>query len=185
MGKPKALLPHADGVTTFVAHAIRTAHAAGVANVLVIGRPHDDALRGEVEREGASLVINPEPDRGQLSSLLVGLDEVTGRFDAEAVMVIPVDVPMVTAEDLRGLLARAASSAAPIVRAVAGGRHGHPVIVKRGVFSELRDADPSVGARAVIHRDPSRVLDVDVGEPGVAFDVDTPDDYRRAFGRPV
>jgi len=185
MGKPKALLPHADGVTTFVAHAIRTARAAGVENILVVARPDDRALMGEVTREDAAVVINAEPERGQLSSLLAGLDEAVRRFDADAVIVMPVDVPMVTPEGVRRLLDRAASVTAPIVRASAGGRHGHPVIFKRGVFAELRDASPSVGAKAVVHRDPARVLDVDVGDPGVALDVDTPDDYRRAFGRPL
>lgn len=185
MGKPKALLQHEDGVTTFVAHAIQTARAAGVANILVVGRDGDDGLRREVEREGATLVVNPDPDRGQLSSLLVGLEEAVQRFDADTVVVTPVDVPLVTPSGLRLLLQRAATSGAVILRASADGRHGHPVIFKRPVFGELRDADPNVGARAVVHRDPGRVLDVDVGDPGVTIDVDTPDDYRRAFGRPV
>ena len=36
------------------------------------------------------------------------------------------------------------------MRAVHNGRHGHPVIFARAVFQELRHADQSVGARAVV-----------------------------------
>jgi molybdenum cofactor cytidylyltransferase len=56
------------------------------------------------------------------------------------------------------------------------------VLFKRAVFDELRAADPDVGARAVVRADRSRVRDVEVDDPGVALDIDTPDDYFRAFG---
>lgn len=184
MGRPKALLPHADGVTTFVAFAIRTARAAGVSTILVVGRPHDDALREEVLREEALFVVNPSPDRGPLSSLLSGL-EMAERHDATAIMLMPVDVPTITPEAVKQLIGAATASPLPIARASASGTHGHPVIFKQAVFEELRTADESVGAKAVVRRDPGRVLNVDVGDAGVTFDVNTADDYRRAFGRSV
>jgi molybdenum cofactor cytidylyltransferase len=183
MGRPKALLPHTDGRTTFVAHVIRTSRAAGVERIIVVARPDDEALKEEVAREGASLVLNTDPDRGQLSSLLVGLDAAEREHHAASIMVIPVDVPLISAGGLRILLDRAALDASPIVRAAAGGRHGHPVIFKRAVFEELRAADPELGAKAVVRADPARVRDVEIGDPGVTEDVDTPDDYHRAFGR--
>jgi molybdenum cofactor cytidylyltransferase len=185
MGRPKALLPHVDGATSFLAYLVRTCRAGGVATVLVVGREEDRALREEVQRAAATLVINPDPERGQLSSLIAGLDVAEHTFGADAIMLIPVDVPMITAAAVRVLVDRAAGESAPILRATAGRRHGHPVIFARQVFAELRTADPALGAKAVLHADPTRVVDVDVGEPGVVFDVDTPEDYRRAFGRSV
>jgi CTP:molybdopterin cytidylyltransferase MocA len=56
------------------------------------------------------------------------------------------------------------------------------VLFKREVFDGLRTADPRLGARAVVRADPARVLDVDVGDPGVIVDIDTPEDYARLFG---
>jgi molybdenum cofactor cytidylyltransferase len=170
MGRPKALLPHSDGVTTFVAYAIRTARAAGVSTIVVVGRPGDDSLRVEAMREAA------------LFSLVSGLDDAEDH-DATAIMVMPVDVPAVSAEALKRLIDAAAASPLPIARASTNGAHGHPVIFKRAVFNELRAADQSLGAREVVRRDPSRVLDVEVGDTGVTLDVNTPEDYRRAFGR--
>ena len=78
---------------------------------------------------------------------------------------------------IRLLLARAATSAAPIVRAVHRGEHGHPVIFKRRIFDALRAADPAQGAKAVVRA--AEVEDVETGDPGVVDDIDTPEDYAR------
>lgn len=185
MGRAKAFLPHADGSTTFLAHAIQTCHAAGIDQILVVGRSEDVPLRAEVGQLQARFVPNPHADRGQLSSVLAGMEVADREFSADAILVWPVDVPLVTAPLVRALVQRAHAGPEPIVRATSHGRHGHPVIFKREVFAELRATDPSVGARAVVRADASRVANVDVGDPAAMLDVDTPEDYHRAFGRPV
>ena len=72
-------------------------------------------------------------------------------------------------------------SASPILRAVHGGRHGHPVIFKREVFEALRAADPAVGAKAVMRA--IGVEDIEVDDPGILQDVDTPEDYTSLLTR--
>jgi len=187
MGRSKPLLPHgtASG-QTFVSHLVQVVRAAGIPDIYVIGRPDDLQLRAEVEKLAANFIPNPRPDEGQLSSLQAGLSaaEAAAEEGLDAVMVMPADVPKVSADSVRRLLGAADVSAATILRATHRGRHGHPVIFKRPVFAELHAADPEVGARAVVRADPTRVEDVEVEDAGVTIDVDTPDDYLRAFGRP-
>jgi molybdenum cofactor cytidylyltransferase len=183
MGRSKALLPHIDPDATFVGHAIRQARDAGLMTILVIGQAHDDELRREVERQGGHFVVNPDADRGQLSSLLVGLEVAAAQQEVEGLVVMPVDVPLISGSVIRKLLECAARDRASIIRAVHQGRHGHPVLFKRAVFDELRSADWTLGAKVVLRKDPSRVLDVEVEEPGVVTDVDTPADYERLLGR--
>lgn len=180
MGRPKALLT--VSADTFVAHLIRTAREAGLQPVFVIGRRGDQALADEVERAEAIHLINEDPDRGQLSSIQTGLAaaEAAG---ASGIMVMPVDVPLLSPSVLRDVIAAANEEGVQIARATSGGRHGHPVLFTRDVFDELRHADPEVGARAVVRADPRRVKDVEVDQAGVTLDIDTPEDYRRAFGR--
>ena len=182
MGRPKALLVHRDGTTSFVRYAMTQAASAGVEILVVVGREDDVALEHEVGAAGR-FVTNPQPDRGQLSSLLVALDVLENERGVEAMMVLPVDVPLISADVMRTVIAAARATTAPIVRAVHHGAHGHPVIFKRELFEELRAADPAVGAKAVVRADPNRVIDVEVDDPGVISDVDTPDDYQRLFGR--
>src|SRR4029077_3830750 len=142
MGRPKALLP--IGGTTFVRRIVCTLEAANLTDILVIVRPgHDEAIARELVGSHATLVENPRADAGQLSSLVTGLDTIDTPH-VRGVLVTLVDVPLIEPATVRALLARAASSAAPILRAVHAGRHGHPVIYKREVFAALREADPAV-----------------------------------------
>lgn len=182
MGRAKALLVSPDGTGTFVARCVAVLREGGLAEVLVVGRPGDRPLQEEVAGlPGASFVVNDAPERGQLSSLVAGLDaaEAAG---AAAVVVMPVDLPLVRPGSVRSLLSAHARRPAVIARVTHRGRHGHPVLFSRAVFDELRLADPAAGARAVLRADPSRVRNVDVDDPGVLRDVDYPADYAALFG---
>ena len=175
MGRPKALLK--TGHRTFVRAILDSLRAAGIADAVVVIRPGDTAIEEEIAAAGfGRAVINPRPEQGQLTSLLAGLDAVDAP-SVPAVLVTLVDVPLVTADTIRTLCERAAVSTASVVRPVHRGRHGHPVIFPRTLFDALRDADPAVGAKEVVRAAP--IENVEVDDPGVTEDVDTPADYTR------
>ncbi len=178
MGRPKALL--AAGDRTFIRRILDTLRAAGVPEAVVVVRAGQEQVIVEVEASGfGRTVLNPRAEEGQLSSLIAGLDAID-RPGVDGVLVTLVDVPLIGAAAVRTLLERAAASAAPVVRAVHQGRHGHPVIFKRQLFDALRRADPAAGAKAVVRA--VQVEDVETGDPGVVEDVDTPEEYARLFG---
>jgi molybdenum cofactor cytidylyltransferase len=104
------------------------------------------------------------------------------------VLVHLVDVPLVRADTVRAVIDAFLRTHAPVVRPVAGGRRGHPVLFSRRVFDELRRADPAVGAKAVVRDHAAHVCDVEVDDDGACRDVDTPEDYARLapeLGPPV
>lgn len=181
MGRPKSLLRQPLTGHSFVGHLIRVAHDSGLQPILVVVRNDGDAVADEVNAHGGTPVVNPDPDRGQLSSLLAALPLVEAS-GAEAMLLLPVDVARVSAGVVTDVLEAAADETVYIARAGYRGAHGHPVLFKRAVFDELRTADPTQGARAVVRADPGRVRDVEVNDPGVTLDIDTPEDYFRAFG---
>jgi len=175
MGRPKALLRAGD--RTFIHRILGTLREGGVSDVVVVVRPGHDAVIAEVDASGFGRAVpNVRADEGQLSSLIAGLDAIDQPLVVAALVTL-VDVPFIAASTIRLLLARAAVCAAPIVRAVHRGRHGHPVIFKRDLFEALRQADPGVGAKAVVRA--AGVEDVEVDDPFVVEDVDTPEDYER------
>jgi molybdenum cofactor cytidylyltransferase len=176
MGRPKALL-QADG-RTFVRRILDALREGGTDDVVVVIRPGAAEVAREVSAGLGRAVENPDPDRGQLSSLLVGLDLVDSP-EVDAVLVTLVDVPLVAAPTIAALRARTRVSPAPIVRAAYRGVHGHPVVFTRAVFAALRAADPAAGARAVMRA--YAIDDVEVDDPAVVRDVDTPADYERLF----
>ena len=180
MGQSKALLICPDG-RTFVRALADALRGGGVDPPVIVGRADDDVLRLEVEAigHGARLVINQDADRGgQLSSLVAGLQQAD-RPGIRALMVVPVDAPLVTADTVATLMAAFSATGAPIVRARFQGRNGHPVVFSRAVFDQLRAADPRVGAKAVLRAHASAIVNVDVEDSAVVGDVDTPEDYRR------
>jgi CTP:molybdopterin cytidylyltransferase MocA len=177
MGRPKALL-RVEG-TTFVRRILDTLHAGGVNDVVVVLRSGHTETSAEVVAGGGRVVVNPRADEGQLSSLVTGLDAVDAP-DVEASLVTLVDAPLIQPSTVRALLERAARATAPVLRATYRGRHGHPVVFRRAVFDAIRRADPAVGAKAVLRA--VRVDDVEVDDPFVIQDVDTPGDYDSIAG---
>lgn len=182
MGQPKALLPCPPAGRTFVTQIIHVLREGGIDTIAVIGRVNDPDLRREVASAGLPVcyVENPSPELGQLSSILVGVAFAEARQSA-GILVLPVDMPLIRPETVRTALGAFAAGDEPVLRATYQGRHGHPVIFGAAVFPALRNADPEVGARAVLHQDPSRVRNLEVDDPGVLRDFDWPTDYRGLF----
>jgi CTP:molybdopterin cytidylyltransferase MocA len=180
MGSPKALLRTADG-SAFVVSIARTLHAAGVSPIVVVAGANDDAVRQALRADDVRdirVVRNPTPDRGQLSSLLVGMEAVEAG-SPPALMMTLVDVPLVTTETVRAVLSAWQASRADVVRPAIGEKHGHPVIFDRRLFAALRSAPLDEGAKAVLRSPGVRIENVPVIDQGCLVDIDTPDDYRR------
>jgi molybdenum cofactor cytidylyltransferase len=183
MGVAKALLHTPDG-QLFVSRIISTWHAAGVHDVVVVtGRDHD-AIAAALANDGFApsplIVQNPDPSRGQLSSLLVGLDAAA---TSDGALMTLVDSPLATVATVTAVIGEWRRSRAPIVRPAIGDTHGHPVVFDRAVFDELRCAPATVGAKAVVRAHEREIVNVQVSDEGCVVDFDTPLDYERYLKR--
>jgi molybdenum cofactor cytidylyltransferase len=74
---------------------------------------------------------------------------------------------------------------APVVLPRHAGRRGHPVLFATRLREEILAAPDAPGARGVVHAHEADLAVVEVDDPGVLDDVDTPGDYARLTGRPV
>ena len=184
MGQVKAAMPFGQMGETILSRIVSTLLAGGVPQIVVVAGAHVDAVQQAMppHEPRARVVEHAGWQQGQLSSLIAGLAVVDDHLLLEAVVVTPVDVPLLTASTVAAVIEAWRRTRAPIVRPVDGERHGHPVIFDRSIFDELRGADPNIGAKAVFatHRD--RVLNVEVKDAGAFEDIDTPEDYRRLLG---
>lgn len=176
MGFPKPLLK--IGNQTFVEKLARAMLSAADRLIVVVGA-HGDRVRPAIPRDPRITVVeNPEWLRGQLSSIKAGLRSLDP--GDEAVIVHLTDHPTVTAATFAAVADAWRASRKPIVIARHGGRRGHPVLFDRSVFAELLAAPEDQGARAVVNADPARVHYVEVNDPGITLDLDTPEDLERA-----
>lgn len=173
MRRPKALLPFGSGGSTFLATILDTLREGSVAVVRVVVPP------GHASWAGSDAAVNPDPARGMLSSVQCGIRALPAAVDA--LLLWPVDHPLVKPATLAEITRAFRERGAPVVVPVHGGRRGHPGLFAARVVPEILAADPASGAREVVHAHADR-LELPVEDAGVVTGIDTPEDYRRAFG---
>jgi len=176
MGFPKPLLRVGD--EAFIARTLRMMLPAVARAVIVLGA-HAERIRAAIPADPRiAIVENPDYANGQLSSLKIGLGALAP--EASAAMVHLADHPMVAATTFLAVAEAYRRTRGPIVIARHAGRRGHPAIFDRSIFPELLAASLAQGARAVVNAIPARIVYSDVDDPGVALDLDTPEDLARA-----
>ena len=173
MGRSKALLEL--GGRTFLHHVVHALEAGGCDPVLVVVAEGDDAVADEARRGGARTLTNPDPGEGPITSLRLAIAELGDTVDGIAYL--PVDHPLVRPESVARLLAEARSSEALLTVPMRGTKRGHPAVFRAGIFPELVDPSLEGGARVVVHRHLPDACLVDIEDPGVITDIDTPEAY--------
>lgn len=184
MGTDKALLSWQDG--TFLSGAIE-ALSPVTDLVIVVAGSNAARLTPVVYGQGAFLVTNPEPQRGQFSSLRIGLQEVLNR-GRDAAIICLVDRPPARAETVRHLREKFIELAPRGIWAVVpryGERNGHPLVVGREMIDAFLRAPEASNAREVEHQHRPRIEYVPVDDPLVVANVDTPEDYQRITAQPA
>lgn len=167
MGTPKAMLR--IGGETFLDRMIRIFNPLLSPIVVVVGQ--------EFSLPSAKFVVNPDPERGMLSSLQCGLGEVPS--EAAGVVFTPVDYPSCQSSTIAGIVAAFRSRDCDVVIPVCRQTHGHPVCVSRRVIHDLLKLPTTAQARDVIRAYRGSTVFFEVEDPGVTVDVDTPEDYRK------
>jgi CTP:molybdopterin cytidylyltransferase MocA len=162
MGTPKAELV-VDG-RRLVERAAAAARA-GCDEVLVVVRA------GTAPVDGARTVVNPAPERGMRSSLVLALDAAHG----DAVAVLLVDTPGIGADAVGAVVAHWRAEPQRIAVASFAGHRGHPIVMTAQRWrAAVALAGADEGARRYLAEVADLVDEVDVvGDP---VDLDRPDD---------
>jgi CTP:molybdopterin cytidylyltransferase MocA len=175
MGRPKALLEDERGVPR-LDRVIGHLFAGGCTTVtVVLGAAADDARRilevhGWAEDEDVSIVVAEDWADGMGASLRHGLDALP---DADAALVMLVDLPDVREDVVRRFVALASPTA--LVRATYAGRPGHPVLLGRDHWAGAAEtATGDRGARAYL--DAHGALEVGCDDLATGRDLDHPED---------
>jgi molybdenum cofactor cytidylyltransferase len=179
MGRAKATLP-IDRSDTFLTRIVRTFRDADVDDVIVVVGHEAEAIATAFAASGlaARFVINREYDRGQLSSLVAGINAID-RPGVVAALVTLVDVPLVSAATVRAVIDRYRAVRVPVVRPTSGARHGHPLLIDRVLFDRIRQADPVAGPKPVVRAHASPAGDLPIADEGAFTDIDTAEEYER------
>ena len=179
MGSPKALLRYQG--QSFIERICQAYFTAGVDELIVVLGARAEVLRQAIPvHPTLHIVENPRYFQGQLSSLMVGIGALS--VESEAAIVNLVDHPLIAATTISALLSSFRVNPSPILIASYNGKRGHPVLFSRQIYGEILAAPLDQGAKFVVRKDPSRVCELPLDDPGILADIDTPEDYRRYVG---
>ncbi len=186
MGRDKALLPWPPASSgskpapnkTLLSAAIAALQPFTQAVIVVVGKNAVN-VAPVIAATGARMVENPDPDRGQFSSLQVGLRAVLDQ-GLDAAMITLVDCPPLSSASMERLCAAYDEALAGGKWGVApekDGRHGHPMLVARNMIDAFLAAPVTGNARQVKWAHPQAIKYVPVPDSLLSIDVNTPEEY--------
>ena len=177
MGRNKLLL-HLDGESV-LRRVVRHASAAQLDPLVVVLPPHSARIVSELSGFSCRSAENPDPGRGQPSSLSVGIEALPGGVGA--VVVLLGDMPLVTEAMIAAVVRRYRETGASLVVSDYGGVAAPPTLYARALFEELRAAAAEEGGRTVVARHRAKAASVR-WPPEALADLDVPEDYARLSG---
>jgi len=175
MGRPKQTLAvHGKPMLQKVLDTLRESKVDAV--VVVLGSRAREVERS-LKLSYETVIVNPDFAEGMSGSIRTGLAEV--EREADAVMVVLGDQPLVAATTIDALIDAYRRTKELVVLPVMGGRRGNPVLFDRELFPEIRLVRGDVGAKSVVMSHEDRVVEVPVDDRGILVDIDTPGDYSK------
>ncbi len=172
-GKISKMLVEIDGLPTIL-HTLSTIQSV-LAPVVVVTRPdgHGQTIAGLVERFGCTSISCPDAGSGMGHSLAWGIGHLLARSSPPSILIALGDMPFVKAKTIQALRAHCRTPADIAVPRYLG-KQGNPVLFGSDHFEALGRLNGDRGARQLL--DNQSVIWVDVDDPGVLQDIDTPTD---------
>ena len=179
MGRPKQLLDW-HGRALVVAQ-IETLLTAGCRPIVVVLGALENSIRPILpSRSVVQVTTNRNWREGRASSIRTGARGVPS--SAETLVVTSVDQPTEASVIERLHHEMDASGDALIAVPRHGGRNGHPPMFRSDLLSELRTvSERQEGLRQVRRRHAERTIFVEMDNPIVTLNLNTPEEYRRAL----
>ena len=161
----KLLLPLAG--KPLIAHAVEAALDSLACTVHVVTGHQSDQVAAALNDYTVNIVHNPNYAEGMSSSIKSGVRALPTELDG--VVLCLGDMPLVVSTHLDLLINNFSFevACAPYYK----GRRGHPVLFPRSMFSDLLQLSGDTGARILLEQLESTILQIDVNDEGIFFNV--------------
>ena len=173
MGRPKQVLPY--GTSTILETVLANVLASPVDGTLVVLGSAADKVAPLLAKLPVETIVNPDFRSGMLSSVQRGIRALPA--SARAALIFLGDQPAVGPETAARVVAAYRASGRGLVLPVHAGRGGHPLLVDLKFRAEIEGLSSGIGLRELLARHPDDILRVEIEDPGVILDIDTPEDY--------
>jgi molybdenum cofactor cytidylyltransferase len=177
MGAFKPLLPF--GSTTVIERVTTTIREAGVETIRVVVGWQAEQLIPVLARCGIPWVRNERFEDGMFSSVQAGVRRLPSGL--RAFFVLPGDMPLVHPATLTRLIAAWDPQPGGTCYPCYQGRRGHPPLIAAAYIPEILAEVPPGSLRELLARHAQDACDIEVTDPGILVDLDTPDDYQESL----
>ena len=175
--RPKCLLEL--GGVPLIRRQLIALSGAGVDELVVVLGHHAELIEPAVQTFPVTVVRNPNPDDGQVSSQRIGLAALSGKLDA--VIVALADQPLLNAQDITALIGawKKRPEGASVVVPLVNGERGNPVIFGAEVREQILAGAANVGCRQWQAAHADAVAPFVTDNRRYKVDIDTPEDLER------
>lgn len=184
MGRPKLILPMADG-RTVIETVLAALKLGGADPILLVVPPEDEPGAVELarlgERSGAVVIACPTATADMKQTVLLGLERLDS--NPPGILLVPGDSPGITAVLVDRVRQAFFQGPSTVVIPTREGKRGHPVALPRSVYERVAELPADRGINALVRDPATQVREVPIGGPWLSEDLDTPDDYQRWLAR--
>ncbi len=178
MGQPKLLLP--VGTSSVIERVVDACLGSAADRVVVVLGASADQVQARIGPRPVAFALNPEYREGLGASIRHGLGAAGS--DAEAVLVVLGDQPLISAGLIDRVIAAYRDSGRGIVYPTVRGRRGHPVLLDARYRTAMLALRGDAGCRAIVEAHAEDACPVPVDDEAPLADVDTRADYERLRG---
>jgi molybdenum cofactor cytidylyltransferase len=178
MGRPKLSLPLGD--RTVIEQVVLALRTGGVEHILVVVGPHVPELAPLATAAGADVLALPVPTpdmRATVAAGLLYLEERHRPLPTDWWLLAPADHASLSPTVIRQLRAAADLRTHPIIIPRYQGKRGHPTLIGWQYAAAVWAHLPGLGINSMLREHGFETLELDVSDPGILADLDTPDDY--------
>ncbi len=160
------------GSISIAQRIVATFHQAGVNRIVVVTGYQAQLLEKHLSNSGLIFLRNENFAETQMfDSAKIGLSYLKDKCDR--ILFTPVDIPLFTALTVTDLIDSGAELACP----VCSGKTGHPILISSAAVERILQDSGEGGLQGAISRCGVEMARIEVEDPGILHDADTPQDY--------
>ena len=178
-GSPKLLMPFGD--STILGSVVAPFVCIGITPVVVVGGPDATAISESLSGQPVRIVRNPDPTRGMVSSIRIGVEAL--RTPLDRFLIALGDQPRVSAMGVSYLIAEQIGSGKGIAIQTYQGRRGHPVVFDIVYRREIIALTDQQTLRDLVEAHRDDIVEVDCDSDAYVCDIDTREEYEHELRR--
>jgi CTP:molybdopterin cytidylyltransferase MocA len=165
------------GEKTLLAHVVELFVGVGIESIVTVIGHRKKEMIPAVEAAGSLYVINNTFHDGMFSSIQHGVKKLQGMCDA--FFLLPVDIPLVLPATVKKLVGAFSNDRSVMVcYPQFKSRRGHPPLINCLLADQILSYPGNGGMRGFLSSFGDLAIEVQVEDPYIHLDADSPDDLR-------